>query len=86
MKWLKRLFKYLFILLKVYGFLFSLLSIGYFFSKYVFRQKENIELSFEYFLVIFIEGMLLYLSFWVGSLCAINTIRWIRQEGKDDDF
>lgn len=69
MSMLRKLFKGLWTILRVYSYLFCILSLGYFFNNHVFREEMPIAFTFDYFWHIFIEGALVVGIIITSGLC-----------------
>ena len=54
---LRKFFKGMWLLLRVYCISFCILSVGYFFNNHIFDEKMPITFTFAYFSHIFIEGI-----------------------------
>jgi len=75
MSLLRRTFKAIVILLRVYSILFCILSLGYFFNNHVFKEEIPIAFTFDYFSHIFIEGALVVMFIATGCLCLMSTLK-----------
>ena len=71
---LKKLFKSLWWLFRVYTYFFCILSLGYVFNNQITKEEIPITFTFDYFSYIFIEGVLVTITMVIGLLCLKSTL------------